>query len=129
MNILSSSLPRQRSLWRAMGTAAAARTPSVVPHYHQQQQVCCKSTAAMRTVSHRDTLSGVRNTTMTIPPAWFLHPHQQTAAAKPLLVKTKPRVTTSMHELIQQVPLIVKERKEKNIAPGSPDDPIIQLFR
>lgn len=43
--------------------------------------------------------------------------------------KNKPHVTTSMHELIQQAPLIVQERKEKDIAPGSPEDPVIQMFR
>lgn len=65
---------------------------------------------------------------------WFLQQqqHQTSLLQKPnnpLKTKNKPHVTTSMHELIQQAPLIVQERKEKDIAPGSPEDPVIQMFR
>ena len=40
-----------------------------------------------------------------------------------------PKIITSMDNFVEQVPWIVNERKEKNIVPGSPDDPVIKLFR
>jgi hypothetical protein len=126
MNILSASLPRQRSLWKPC---------SVLVQRHLQ--VCYKSTAAM------DTLPGNKNSTDPFPPpsSWFLHrppAHQQeqtsstTITSKIITTKKSPTLTTtttSMQKLVQQVPLIVKERKDKNITPGSPEDPIVQLFR
>jgi len=38
-------------------------------------------------------------------------------------------VVTSIQELVDKIPLVVKDRKDKDIAPGSENDPIIELFR
>jgi hypothetical protein len=69
--------------------------------------------------------------------AWFLHPTTDVlipppaAATKNNNNNNRPTKTviTSLQELLQKVPGTVKERKDKNIAPGSPNDPVIQLFR
>ncbi len=52
---------------------------------------------------------------------WFLN-------SSNVVIKEKD-ITTSMKDLVRQVSFLVQERKDKNIPPGSDDDPIIQLFR
>lgn len=111
-------------------------------HHHRRR---CKSFAAAihHPQEHANTAASTTTTTNMMihllnAPAWFgdnnhttssnlasafqeQHTQDQAATAAPSI--------STMKALIEQVPLVVRERKEHDIEPGSSDDPVLQLLR
>lgn len=73
----------------------------------------------IRTMTPRDTSMNFKPSYDSLQP-WFFSPSQS---------KVKIDVTTSIQELVRKVPFVVQERKDKDITPGSQNDPIIHFFR